>query len=227
VRVQLHPVVEVIAMTEILNALLMVMLVLNLFTLGSSRMVTLIRIVAIQGVILGIIPLLLHEHLTIPVVIAAAAAVVIKSSVIPAIMMRALRDVQIKREVEPLVGFLPSLLLGALGTAGSLLFFSQLNLVNQADGLLIIPTSIATIIVGFILLTTRFKAITQVLGYLVLENGIFVFSLLLIEAIPLVVEMGMLLDLFVGIFVISIITNHINRAFSSLDTRNLVSLKEE
>ena len=91
---------------------------------------------------------------------------------------------------------------------------------------LIIPASIATVLVGFIILISRFKAISQVLGYLVLENGIYIFGMLLIEAIPLVVEMGMLLDLFVGVFVISIITNHINQAFSSMDTRRLVSLKE-
>jgi len=60
----------------------------------------------------------------------------------------------------------------------------------------------------------------------VLENGIYIFSLLLVEAIPLVVEMGMLLDLFVSIFVVSIITNHINKAFSTLDTRMLATLKE-
>jgi len=82
------------------------------------------------------------------------------------------------------------------------------------------------VLVGFILLTTRFKALTQVVGYLVLENGIFIFGMLLIEAMPMVVEMGVLLDLVVGIFVISIIVNHINQAFSSLDTRRLVSLKE-
>lgn len=215
-------------MTELLNAVLMIMLILNLFTLGSSRMVTLIRIVAFQGILLGSLPLiLLHASLNLSAIIAAAAAIAIKGSVIPGIMMRALRSAKIKREVEPLIGFLPSILLGALGTAAALLFFGQLKLVHHQDGLLIIPTAIATVFVGFILLTTRFKAITQVLGYLVLENGIYVFSLLLIEAIPLVVEMGMLLDLFVGIFVITIITNHINRAFSSLDTRNLVSLKEE
>ncbi len=91
----------------------------------------------------------------------------------------------------------------------------------------IIPTSIATILAGFILLTTRYKALSQVLGYLVLENGIYIFSLLLLEGIPFVVEMGMLLDLFVSVFIVSIITNHINRAFSSLDTRVLVSLREE
>ena len=88
------------------------------------------------------------------------------------------------------------------------------------------PASIATVLVGFIILTTRFKALTQVIGYLVLENGIFVFGMLLVAAIPLVVEMGMLLDLFVGVFVISIITNKINEAFSSMDTRELASLKE-
>jgi hydrogenase-4 component E len=222
---QLSVVVEVM-MNDLLNALLMMMLVLNLFTLGSSRLVTMIRIVAVQGILLGFLPLLLHESLTIPVVVATLSAIVLKGSLIPAIMLRALRDAQIKREVEPLIGFLPSILLGALGTGVALLFFGQLEAVNTHAGSFIIPTSVATIFVGFVLLTTRFKAISQVLGYLVLENGIFVFSLLLIEAIPLVVEMGMLLDLFVGIFVISIITNHINRAFSSLDTRKLVSLKE-
>ena len=75
-------------------------------------------------------------------------------------------------------------------------------------------------------LITRFKALTQIMGYLVLENGIFIFGMLLIEAMPLVVEMGVLLDLFVAIFVICIIVNKINQAFSSMDTRRLVSLKE-
>ena len=91
---------------------------------------------------------------------------------------------------------------------------------------LIVPTAISTVFVGFIILVTRYKAISQVIGYLILENGIFIFGMLLIEAMPLVVELGVLLDLFVGIFVACIIINHINQAFSSMDTRKLVSLKE-
>jgi len=73
---------------------------------------------------------------------------------------------------------------------------------------------------------TRFKALTQVLGYLVLDNGIFLFGMLLIDAMPLIVEMGVLLDLVVGIFVTCIIVHHIHRAFSSMDTRSLAMLKE-
>lgn len=214
-------------MNDLLNALFVLILTLNLFALGNGRILSVIRIVAAQGVILGILPLLQHERPSFPELLSAAAAISLKGIVIPSIMIKALRDVQIRREVEPLVGLLPSTILGALVTAFAFLAFGTLSAENELDVSLIIPTSITTVLVGFILLTTRFKALSQVQGYLVLENGIYIFSLLLVDAIPLVVEMGMLLDLFVSVFIVSIITNHINRAFSSHDTRVLASLKED
>ncbi|MCX7024242.1 MAG: hydrogenase [Spirochaetes bacterium] len=213
-------------MNDVLNALFVLILTLNLFALGNGRILSVIRIVAAQGVLLGILPLLMHEHLTFPEVLSSAAAISLKGIVIPGIMAKALRDAQMKREVEPLVGLLPSTIIGALVTALAFLVFSRVDPASRSDASLIIPTSITTVLAGFILLTTRFKALSQVLGYLVLENGIYIFSLLLVEAIPLVVEMGILLDLLVSVFIVSIITNHINRAFSSLDTRRLASLKE-
>jgi hydrogenase-4 component E len=213
-------------MTQILNAILVVILVMNLFVLGTSRLQSVIRTVAGQGALLAVIPLLAHEHVTGQAILAAIAAVLLKGIGIPAIMNRALRDAEIKREVEPLIGLLPSILLGAAATVFALLVSRHLPLADRHAGSLLVPASIATVLVGFIILTTRFKALSQVVGYLVLENGIFIFGMLLIDAMPLVVEMGVLLDLFVGIFVISIILNHINRAFSSMDTRRLVSLKE-
>ncbi|MCF7955076.1 MAG: hydrogenase [Phycisphaerae bacterium] len=213
-------------MTDLLNAILVIILVMNLFALGTSRIKAVIRTVALQGILLGIIPLLVHKHLTIPVAIMLVVAITIKGVVIPSIMIRALREAHIKREIEPLIGFLPSIILGAMATAFALLIAGQLPLVSQHYGTLLVPTSIATVIVGFIFLVTRYKAISQVIGYLILENGIFIFSMLLIEAMPLIVEMGVMLDLFVGIFVTCIIINHINQAFSSMDTRQLVSLKE-
>ena len=213
-------------MTNMLNTVLVVLLVMNLFVLGTSRILTVIRIVAIQGVLLGIIPLLVHKHLTLPVTLMVVTAIVLKGLIIPTIMMRALRSAQIKREVEPLIGLLPSIILGAIATAFALLFADYLPLVGEQKGMLLVPASIATVLVGFLVLVTRYKAISQVIGYLILENGIFIFGMLLIEAMPFIVEMGVLLDLFVGIFVICIIVNHINQAFSSMDTRRLVSLKE-
>ena len=213
-------------MTNLLNTLLVIVLMLNLFALGTSRIVSVIRTVAVQGALLGLLPLLLNERFTLTTALAVVTTIALKGVVIPSMMNRALRDVKIKREVEPLIGLQPSVILGALGTVFALLYADRLPLVPQHTGALLVPTSIATVLAGFILLTTRFKALTQVMGYLVLENGIFIFELLLVEAMPLAVEMGMLLDLFVAIFVICIIVNQINQAFASMDTRRLVSLKE-
>jgi hydrogenase-4 component E len=213
-------------MTGLLNGILVVVLAMNLYALGTSRVLSVIRTVAAQGALLGVIPLLVHEHVTASVVLTAGMTIVLKGVVIPGVMVRALREARIKREVEPLIGLLPSIILGALATAAALLFAGALPLVGEHEQAMLVPTSIATVLVGFILLTTRFKALSQAVGYLVLENGIFIFGMLLVESMPLVVEMGVLLDLVVGIFVISIIVNHINRAFSSMDTRRLVTLRE-
>ncbi|MBK5253324.1 MAG: hypothetical protein JJE03_02445 [Peptostreptococcaceae bacterium] len=213
-------------MINIFNSLLVMILALNLLALGSRSILSVIRIIALQGILLGILPLVLNEGLSIPQLIASLTAISIKGVVIPMVMIHAMKNIRIKREVEPTIGFVPSSILGAVITGSVFLLTNQITAGNGNYVNMIIPAAITTILVGFILLVTRYKAISQVMGYLVLENGIYIFSLLLIEAIPLIVEMGMLLDLFVSIFIITIITNHINNAFSSLDTRRLTTLKE-
>ena len=213
-------------MNSLLNALLVIVLALNLFALGTSRILTVIKVVSLQGILLGILPLIMEDHLALAAVLASVVAILLKGLIIPSMMMRAMRDVQIKRETEPMIGFLPSMLLGALATGFSLLFASALPLASEHTTPLLVPASLATIFTGFILLTTRTKAITQIMGYLMLENGIYIFGMLLVGAMPLVVELGALLDLFVAIFVICIIVNHINQTFSSLDTRRMAALKE-
>jgi hydrogenase-4 component E len=213
-------------MSELLNALLVLVMILNLFALGSGSILSVIRIAAAQGVLLAALPLLLHESLSLPLIVSALVAAALKGVVIPAVMRRSLRSVKIKREVEPRIGLMVSVLMGAAAAGAAVLLSPRIPTVGLESGGLIVATSIATVLAGFIILTTRYKALTQVIGYLILENGIYVFGLLLVDAMPFVIEMGVLLDLFVGIFVISIITNRINEAFSSMDTRHLVSLKE-
>ena len=209
-----------------INAVLVVVLLVNLFLLGTSRIHAMVQGAALQGVLLSTIPLLMHHHLTLLAVLTAAATVLLKGTIIPQMLLKALRDAQVKREIEPIIGLVPTMLLGALGTAISIAFASRLPLVRGHAELLIVPAAFSTVLAGFLLLTTRIKAITQVIGYLILENGIYIFGMLLLDAMPFLVELGILLDLFVGIFVVTIIIHHINREFSSLDTRLLSSLKE-
>ncbi len=209
-----------------LNAVLVLVILMNLYALGAGRMSSLVRAAALQGVLLGLLPVLaLNDRGGMPLFM-AGVTVAVKGLVIPYMLLKALRDADVKKEVEPIVGFMPSILLGALVTGIALLLAARLSGPRHPLGLLVIPTAISTIFTGFLLLTARVKAVTQTIGFLLLENGIFVFGLLLLAAIPSLVELGILLDLFVGIFVISIILHHINRTFSSMDTRQLAALKE-
>jgi len=213
-------------MITIADQLLVLVLLINFISLGTSRLMFSIRAVAFQGVILGILPGLIHPfswHL----VGITAGIIAIKGFIIPLLLNRAVRSAEIKREVEPFLGYVPTLLLGALFTALSFGFASKLPLLPEHQHYMFVPASIATLMAGFLILTTRRKAISQVIGYLVLENGIFIFGLLLADAMPIMVEAGALLDLLVGTFVMGIVINHISREFSSLDTSRLTSLKEE
>jgi hydrogenase-4 component E len=213
-------------MSPLFDPLLVVILLLNLFVLGTSRLRAVIGASALQGVVLGVLTVTAHGDVTVEVVLVAIAAVAIKGVLIPQFLHKAMRDVAIEREVEPLIGFIPSLLLGALGTALAVIFSETLPLIDADRQHLTLPSSFATVITGFIVLTTRRKAITQVVGYLILENGIFIMGLALLDAMPFLVEVGVLLDLFVAIFVMAIIINHISREFASTDVARLSALKE-
>jgi len=208
------------------NSLLVLLLLLNLLVLGTSRIRSLVQAVAFQGVILSVLTIALEHHLRFHIVLVCVLTVIIKSSVIPTMLSRAMRELPIRREVEPLVGLGMSMILGAAGTGLAVAFAYKLPLAGSHVGSLLVPAALSTVFTGFLVLTTRMKAITQVIGYLILENGIFIFGLLLLEAMPLLVELGVLLDLFVGIFVMGIIIGHINREFASVNTELLSALKE-
>jgi hydrogenase-4 component E len=208
------------------DQLLVVVMLINFVILGSGRLAFSIRAVAAQGVVLGFLPLIIHPfswHL----VGITAGIFLAKGVAIPWFINDAVKKARIKREVEPFVGNVTTLLLGAIFTAMAFIFAQRLPLAPEHQDLLVVPASIATLLTGFLVLTTRRKAISQVIGYLVLENGIFIFGLLLAGAMPMLVEAGAIMDLLVGIFVMGIVINHISHEFSSIDTSRLRALKEE
>jgi hydrogenase-4 component E len=213
-------------MNSTLNLFIGLAMGLNLLALGSSRLPTLISAVAAQGVVLSAMPLVMEHELNWQVGLVVIGAIVGKGIIIPGLLRRAMRTANIDRELEPLLGFVPSLLLGAAGTIVAVALGRALPLMPEHSGLLLVPGAIASILTGFILLIGRIKAISQVCGYLILDNGIYVFGLLLIHSMPLLVESGILLDVTVGVFVIGIIADRIQRAFDSLDTRKLTTLRE-
>lgn len=201
--------------------LVMVCLVLsNLMLVGSSRIAVCIRFVALQGVLLGLLPLALHHWFL------AGASIAIKGTVFPWLLFRAMREANVRREVEPYVGFSTSLMIGVAALGVSSWIASRLPPLVPSISPMILPVALFTMITGLFLIVSRRQALTQVIGYLALENGVFAFGLGLVREAPVIVEMGILLDIFVAVFVMGITIFHISREFDRIDTDQLTALKD-
>lgn len=198
----------------------------SLALLISSRLTFYVQAVAFQGALLGLLPLMRHEHWSLRVILLAAGTVIIKSIVFPRLLFRVIRDVGVRREIEPYLGYGSSLFSGILLLLFSLWLNSKLVLPRPTGSSLVITTSFFMIMVGFLIISSRRKAITQVLGYIVLENGIYAFGAALVPDAPLLVELGVLLDVFVAVFVMGILIFHISREFEHIDTDQLAELKD-
>ena len=207
--------------------IVMIFLVLtNLTLLGSSRLGACIRTVAVQGVVLGLLPLLLNDwRLELHLIMFSVAIITLKGIVFPWMLTRTLRDLKTQREVEPFIGYGISIVLGTIILMICMWLGSRLPLSGPATSPLIVPVVFFTIMSGLFLIVSRKKALTQVLGYLVLENGIYAFGVALVDQQPMLVELGILLDIFVAVFVMGIAIFHINREFDHIDTDKLSGLR--
>ncbi|MDE2290448.1 MAG: hydrogenase [Elusimicrobia bacterium] len=207
--------------------LLVLIVLCNLALLGSSRLTSLIRIVAAQGILLGLAPLAAHAGAwTARLMLLAAAAGALKGLVFPYLLERALRDANIRREVEPYVGFNLSLVAGVGALAVSFAVAARLPVPPGTFARLAMPVSFSAILTGLFVIVTRRKALSQALGYLVLENGIYLFGVSVGQEVPVVVELGVLLDVFVAVFVMGIAIFHIRREFDHLDVDRLSELRD-
>jgi len=209
-----------------LGALVLVSVVLTDFAiLGTSRLSTCIRAIGLQGLLLAALPLALHASWSVHIVGLALGTALVKAAVLPWFLTWAIREANVRREVEPLVGFATSVLLGTVTVAAAFLVAPRLPLPDH-EGTLLVAVALSNVLTGLIVLTSRLKAITQVVGYLMLENGIFVFGLTQTERVPFLLELGVLLDVFVGVFIMGIVVFHINREFDSLSSTELEELKD-
>ncbi|MBN1594804.1 hydrogenase [candidate division FCPU426 bacterium] len=210
-----------------IDALMMLLVLADLVLLGSSRISFCIRIVAFQGIVLGGLPLLRHApDLGVRPLLLAATALMVKGVVFPRLLLKALRDANIRHEIEPFVGYTSSIVFGVVALGVFLALGRRLEMPLPAPSGLVVPASFFTGLVGLFLIMTRKKALTQVLGYLVMENGIYAFGAVLAIEQPWLVEMGVLLDVFVAVFVMGIIIFHISREFDHVDTHRLAFLRD-
>lgn len=210
-----------------LDLVLVLLILTNLRLLGSSRLHACIQTVAVQAVLLGILPLLAQSGgLTVRVLAIALGSTTVKAVVLPWLLRRAVREVNVRREVEPLVGFATSLVAGVALLGLAIYVAGRLPLWATDASEFLTPVALFTMMVGLFLIVSRVKAVMQVIGYLAMENGIYAFGMAFAVHEPLLIEAGILLDVFVAVFVMGIMIHHINREFDHIDTDRLSALKD-
>lgn len=201
-------------------------LIADLALAGASRLKSAIRIVALQGWIVGMLPIFLWDWQAsgcpeIRICGIALMNAVVKGVAMPLLLSYAVRKARTRREVEPIISFQMSSFIVFLMAVGGFAIGRLLHIHETISSEFAIPVSFTTMGTGLLLISARKKAITQVLGFLVLENGISLFGAGILLEYGIVVELGILLDVFALVFILGIAAFQINRTFSSTDTDRL------
>jgi len=215
-----------IATLSLLNTIQAVGLLSCFALLGTSRIGACIRWLSLQGIVFGLVPLIVHDDgLSLRAVLLSAGNIALKGIVFPWLLLRIRARADFSREVDPFVGYIASILFGVLALGLSVWLGLEMKPALARAPFVMLVSSIFLVLVGVFLIVARKKALMQVIGYLVLENGIFLFGVITVVGTPLLVELGVLLDAFVGVFVMGIAIFHINREFGSMDIDRLTALR--
>jgi len=212
--------------TTLNQLLLVIILVTDIALAGNSRLRTCIDIVSVQGFALGLLPAVigLETGMTAELVVIALAGIVLRGFVFPLLLRKSIAKAGSDRELKPLVGYFLSTMVVLALMALSLWLSKRLEFLDP-DLLLFSTVALATIFSGTFLIVGRRLAVMQIIGYILIENGIYCLGLAFVRQIPLVVELGVLFDAIVAVFVMSVATNKIHEEFEHLDVAKLDSLK--
>lgn len=200
-----------------------------LLSLGSNRLMELVKVMAVQGILVSLAPLAMEPH---HVITTAGLSVLfmmlaIKGALIPGSLYYAVKRIVTMREIEPVIGYQASIFTGLGLILLSSFISARLQAVMPPANHLLLPAGFTTLASGLFLMMARRKAITQVIGYLMLENGIYLVGCAIAKQThtQYLVEFGVLLDLLAGIMIMGIILHRINHSYDDVDTDFLSELK--
>jgi hydrogenase-4 component E len=212
---------------QLINLLAAVLLLLAFAMLSQRRILSLINLFAAQGVVLFLATALVgaltgQSHLYW----SAGVTLVLKVLVLPWILHRLIRRLNVKWDVETLLNIPTTMLVGIVLV---ILAFNVAAPISQLAGTVTRSTlgiALASVLLSFLMMITRSKAVPQVVGFLSMENGLFFAATAAVYGMPMVVELGIALDVLVAAFILGVFIFQIRERFDSVDTRHLENLKE-
>jgi hydrogenase-4 component E len=216
-----------LVMTNLINGLAAFILLTAFVMVSHNRMQQLVRSFAIQSIALAAFAFAVayytgSEH----IYIIAGLTLILKGFVIPRFLTYTIDKIHVRKEVEPLVGIPLSLLICA-GLAMVAYYVAE-PIIAGADAITrnTLAISVAVLLIGFFLMITRRKAMSEIIAILVMENGIFLGAISITYGMPLIVEIGIFFDVLVAVLIMGVFAFRINTTFETLDTTFMRRLKD-
>ncbi len=214
--------------SQLIDLFASLLLLISFGMLAQRRVLSLINLFAWQGLILSISTMVVawssHQH---HLYYSAGLTLLLKVLFLPWLLHRLIRKLDIKWDVETLINIPTTMLIGI----GLEVFAFNLALPISALSATITKSTLgialATVLLSFMMMITRRKAVPQVIGFLAMENGLFFAATSATYGMPMVVELGIALDVLVGSFIFGIFFFHIRETFDSLDIKHMEKLKED
>ena len=214
--------------SQFINLLAALLLLVSFAMLSQRRVLSLINLFALQGLLLAISTAIVayssHQH---HLYYSAALTLVLKVIILPWILHRLIRRLNVKWDVETLFN-IPTTML--VGIALVVFAFNLAAPISEMAGTITKGTlgiAMASVLLSFLMMITRSKAVPQVIGFLAMENGLFFAATSATYGMPLVVELGIALDVLVGMVILGIFFFQIRETFDSLDLKHMEKLKED
>ncbi|HBZ72725.1 MAG TPA: formate hydrogenlyase [Deltaproteobacteria bacterium] len=212
---------------QLLNLCAALLLLVSFAMLTQRRIVNLVNLLAFQGTLLLVATLLLawrtgQRHLYLSAVLTLA----LKVTFLPWMLHRLIRRLEVYWDTEPLLNISGTMLVGLLVVVFAFGLAQPISALASTATRSSIGIAIAVVLLSFITMITRRKAMSQVVGFLSMENGLFFGAMSATYGMPMIVEFGVALDVLVAVIVLGIFFFQIREQFDSLDLHHLESLKE-
>ncbi len=207
------------------NVLLIIFIISLLYVSIANRIITYVRVLALQGFILfGVTFLQLKDIQTWNLVLILLETVVFKALAVPIFLGYLIKRNKITRETEPYLPHFISLIIITIIVVITVLLANSIQ-DTHLDKIFFI-VSLSTLFTGLYFIASRKKIITHVMGYLIIENGVFVLSLAVGNEMPNLVNLGIMLDVFASVLILGIFLNKIGDVFKDVTVDQLSNLKD-
>lgn len=214
--------------TQLINLFAALLLLLAFAMLAQRRILSLIHYYTMQGAVLAAsTAVMAHATGQAHLYVSAGLTLALKVIVIPWILHRVIDRLNVRWDVETLINIPTTLLFGILLVIFAFNLAQPISELSASIARGTLGIALACVLLSLMMMITRSKAVPQVIGFLALENGLFFAATAATTGMPMVVELGIALDVLVGIFILGVFLFQIRQQFDSLDIRHLEKLKDQ